>query len=82
MSIATLEGLRDYLYSTLSPSNMLWLSNQLADFAKQIDGTSHRPYTTEELHERIAKSERDIAEGNVYDFDEVLRDIEEEQHRC
>jgi hypothetical protein len=27
---------------------------------------------------RIAQSERDIAEGRVYDFDEVMRELEEE----
>ena len=76
MSTATLEGLRDYLYSTLSPSNMRWLSTQLADYAKQMEQTSLRPYTREELHDRIAMSEHDIAEGNVFDFDEVMRDVE------
>ena len=75
MSTATLEGLRDYLFDTLSPSNMLWLSTQLANYAKQEKQGS---YTMEELHGRIAQSERDIAEGRVYDFDDVMRELEEE----
>lgn len=75
MSTATLEGLRDYLFDTLSPRNMLWLSTQLANYAKLKE---QKPYTMEEIHNRIAQSERDIAEGRVYDFDEVIRELEEE----
>lgn len=75
MSSATLEGLRDYLFDTLSPRNMLWLSTQLANYARLKE---QKPYTMEEIHNRIAQSERDIAEGRVYDFDEVIRELEEE----
>ena len=35
MSTATLTNLRDYLTGTLSTANMLWLSEQLADYAKK-----------------------------------------------
>ena len=75
MSSATLEGLRDYLFDTLSPRNMLWLSTQLANYARLKE---QKPYTMEEIHNRIAQSELDIAEGRVYDFDEVIRELEEE----
>ena len=40
-----------------------------------------KPYTLEELHARIAESERQIAQGEVYDFDDVIREIEEELAR-
>ncbi len=36
------------------------------------------PYTIEELHARIAESERDSAEGRLYDFDEVMSELKEE----
>lgn len=75
MSTATLEGLRDYLFDTLSPRNMLWLSTQLANYARLKE---QKPYTMEEIHNRIAQSELDIAEGRVYDIDEVIRELEEE----
>ena len=75
MSTATLEGLRDYLFDTLSPDNMIWLSTQLANYATQ---EGQKPYTKEELHNRIAQSERDIAEGRFYDFDDVMRELEDE----
>ncbi|MBQ6965668.1 MAG: hypothetical protein IJP82_08280 [Bacteroidaceae bacterium] len=37
-----------------------------------------KPYTMEELNARIDQSERDIAEGRVYEFDEVMHELEEE----
>ena len=74
MSTTALYGLRDYLTNTLSPSNMLWLATQLTKQAEMMDGVSHEPYTIEELHARIAKSEQDSAEGRVYDFDEVMEE--------
>ena len=40
-----------------------------------------KPYTLEELHARIDESERQIAQGEVYDFDDVIREIEEELAR-
>ncbi len=37
-----------------------------------------KPYTIEELHERIRASEADFAAGRVYDFDEAMDMIEKE----
>ena len=37
-----------------------------------------KPYTVEELNARIDQSERNPAEGKVYDFDDVMQEIEEE----
>ena len=76
MSTATLLGLRDYLYGTLSADDMVWLVQELTDYVRK-DGVQ-RPYTTEELHERIAKAERDFAEGRYYTDDEVFRDLDED----
>ena len=76
MSTETLSGLRDYLFSTLSRSNMLWLATQLKERAEKEEEL--KPYTIEELHERIARSERDSSEGKVYDVEDVLRELEEE----
>ena len=52
MSTATLTNLRDYLTGTLSPANMLWLSTQLADFAKKKEKDL---YTPEEAYELTMK---------------------------
>ena len=76
MSTATLEGLRDYLYSTLSPSNMLWLSSQLAEYARKQEKL--KPYTLEELNARIDQAERESAAGLGQDSEEMFSELEEE----
>lgn len=78
MSTATLQNLLDYLKSTLSSSNMLWLSERLQECAKEKTEQNLKPYTIEEIHARIAQSELDSAQGRVYEFDDVIREIEEE----
>ena len=78
MSTATLQNLLDYLKSTLSSSNMLWLSERLQECAKEKDDQDLKPYTIEEIHSRIAQSELDSSQGRVYEFDDVIREIEEE----
>jgi len=76
MSKDALNSLRDYLTGTLSPSNMLWLSIQLADYARQQEPL--KPYTMAEINDMIDRSERDIDEGRVYDFDEAMDELEKE----
>ncbi len=74
MSEATLTNLLEYLYDTLTPSNQRWLAEHLLEHA---DGEDLKPYTIEELHARIAQSERDFAEGRYFTDDEVFADLEE-----
>ena len=38
-----------------------------------------KPYTIEELHTRIAQSERDFAEGRYRDIDDLFREWDEEE---
>ena len=78
MSTAALTNLRDYLTGTLSPANMLWLSTQLADYAKKKEEASLKPFTKDEINAMIDQSERDIAEGRTYDFDEAMDELERE----
>lgn len=77
MSEATLTNLLEYLYGTLTPSDMLWIAEHLTKHAK-ANCESQNPYTMEEINARIEQSERDSAEGKVYDFDDVMREIENE----
>ena len=42
-------------------------------------GLREKSYTKEELHERIAKAERDFAEGRYYTDDEVFYDSQTNQ---
>ena len=75
MSEATLTNLLEYLYGTLTPSNQLWVADRLREHA---EAEELKPYTIEELRERIAKSERDFADGNYYSHEEVMKMLDEE----
>ena len=74
MSEATLTGLLEYLYNTLSPSNMRWMGEHLIEYANAEE--SVKPYTVEELLERAEKGRREIAEGHYTDIDEMLRELD------
>ena len=78
MSTAALTGLRDYLYDTLSPANMLWLSTQLADYAKKKEDAPMKCYTKAELNALLDEAEANIAAGNTISDEEVWRELEEE----
>ena len=77
MSEATLNNLLEYLYGALTPNNMMWLGEHLIEHAK-IENEEVTPYTKEEIIARISQSELDSAEGRVYDFDDVMHELEEE----
>lgn len=75
MSEATLKSLLEYLYGTLSPSNMRWVGMHLIE---QADAEELKPYTVEELHEMIERGEKQIADGLCQDSEDVFRELEEE----
>ena len=77
MSTATLTGLRDYLYGTMSANDMIWLVEELTSYIRR-EGEL-KPYTTEELEARIDKSERDAAEGRFRTHEEVFANIKDEE---
>lgn len=77
MSTAALTGLRDFLYSTLSPANMMWLGTQLTEHAKQEE-YSLKPFTKKEVNDMIDESERQLANGQWQDFDEAMNELEKE----
>lgn len=73
MSTATLSGLRDYLYGTLSADDMIWLVEELTGYIRKENEL--KPYTMEELDARIDKSERDASEGRFKTHEEVFANI-------
>lgn len=75
MSKATLTSLLEFLYGVLSSEDKRWIAEQLIEQANEEE---LKPYTIEELHERIAKSERDFAEGRYYTHDEVMKMLDKE----
>ena len=80
MSTATLTNLRDYLTGTLSPANMLWLSEQLADYAKKKAAPPRR-LTLKEMNALLDEAEANFAAGLGIPHEEVMREWEEEIER-
>ena len=81
MSTAALTNLRDYLTGTLSPANMLWLSKQLADYAKKKTEAPLKRYTKAELNAMLDQAEAEIAAGGGTPHEEVMREMDEELER-
>ena len=77
MSTATLTNLRDYLTGTLSPANMLWLSEQLADYANKKVAPP-RPLTLKEMNDILDRAEEEIAAGMGIPDEETWRKYDEE----
>ena len=77
MITTTLSGLRDYLFSTLSPSNMRWLGEQLTEYADRQDEIQ-KSYTKEELLERAESARKRIASGHFKPIEDVLKELETE----
>ena len=77
MSEATLKGLLDYLYSTLTPDNMRWMAMHLMAHADS-DEESLKQYTMEELNAMLDEAEADIAAGRTISDEDVWRKIEKE----
>ena len=77
MSTATLNGLRNYLYDTLTPANLIWLGTQLTEYGRRQE-RQLKPYTKEELMARIELSEQQFDEGKYKDFDEAMAELEKE----
>ena len=65
MSAVVLQGLLDYLKSTLTMENRQWLAEHLVE-----TGSDVRPYTKEELLARV-EEETDIAAGRFRTEDEM-----------
>ena len=81
MSTTALSGLRDYLCGTLTPANMLWLSDQLADYAHQQQAEQlpppHRRYTMDEINAMLDEAERQAAAGESMTNEEFFRSWDE-----
>ena len=76
MSTATLTSLLEFLYGTLTPSNMRWLGEHLIEQAEKSEEI--KPYTMEEINAMIEESERDFEAGRCYSTEEVLQMSEAE----
>ena len=77
MSEATLQGLLEYLYDTLTPDNMRWMAIHLMAHA-DADEKKEEPYSIEELHRMVAEGEQQFAEGKWQDSEDMFRELEKE----
>lgn len=71
MSETTLLNLRDYLFGTLTESNMLWLAKQLLEHVK-TEEKHLKPYTIEEIDSMLDAAENDFETGNHLTNEEVF----------
>ena len=81
MSTSTLTGLRDYLYDTLSPANMLWLATELTKYAQKEERPPFRRYTKDEINAMLDEAERQIAAGETVSDEETWHKYDEEFSR-
>ena len=77
MSTASLTYLRDYLTSTLTPSNMMWLSTQLEEYAEKMEMPLVGPHSMEEMNAMLDEAERQIAAGETVPDVEAWKKYEE-----
>ena len=77
MSETTLTNLLEYLYGTLTPSNMRWLGEHLIEHAR-IENEEVRPYTREEINAMLDKAERNFENGLGIPSEEVFHELEED----
>ena len=75
MSTAALTGLLEYLYGTLSASNMRWVADHLIEQAsKKEKGQAHglTPYTMQEIDDMLDEAEAAFEAGDYLTNEEVF----------
>ncbi len=77
MSEATLKGLLEYLYDTLTPGNMQWLGERLIEHAHSKE-EKLKPYTMEEINAMLDEAEVEIAAGKGTPHEEAMREWDKE----
>ena len=80
MSTTALTGLLEYLYDTLTPSNLRWVGEQLINEANQQEHPMER-YTMEEILDMVEKGRQQIDQGEWISHEDFMREWEEEIQR-
>ncbi len=81
MSTATLTSLLDYLYGTLSSSNMRWVGEHLIEQANKREkeqGYDLTPFTMDEIDAMLDEAEADFEAGRGIPHEQVMREMDEE----
>lgn len=74
MSTATLNNLLEYLYGTLSRSDMRWVADHLIEHIRQEEDSERKPYTMDEINARIDKAESDSAAGRYHPAEDLFHE--------
>lgn len=72
MSTSALTGLLEYLYGTLSPSNMRWVGEHLIEYANKEEKERLHPYTMQEIDNMLDEAEKAFEAGDYLTNDEVF----------
>lgn len=80
MSKTALTGLLDYLYGTLSTSDMRWVAEHLINEANQQEHQMKR-YTIEEILDMVENGRQQIDEGEWISHEDFMHEWEEEIQR-
>ena len=72
MSTVALNGLLEYLYGTLTPSNMRWVGEHLIEHAKTEESKQLSPYTMQEIDDMLDEAEAAFEAGEYLTNDEVF----------
>ena len=75
MSTATLTSLLDYLYGTLSTSNMRWVGEHLIEHANKEEDERLRPFTMEEIDSMLDEAEAAFEDGDYLTNEEVFHHL-------
>ena len=75
MSTAALTGLLEYLYGTLSPSNMRWVGEHLIEYSKKEESEQLRPYTMQEIDDMLDEAEAAFEAGDYLTNEEVFHHL-------
>ena len=81
MSTAALQGLLEYLYGTLSPTNMRWVADHLIKRAALSEPVELKRYTMEEINAMLDEAEANFEAGKGIPHEEVMRRWEEKLAR-
>lgn len=71
MSTVALNGLLEYLYSTLTTNNMRWVGEHLIEYAKKEDSERLRPFTMKEINDMLDEAEQQFASGQCKTSEQV-----------
>ena len=67
-----MTGLLEYLYGTLSPSNMRWVGEHLIEYSKKQEMEQLRSYTMQEIDGMLDEAEAAFEAGDYLTNDEVF----------